>query len=224
MDPLRLCLVFVPIAVYLLMLGVINLARRPFLVSGGRDTAALALAVSGLMLIGPFSLFLPDHSVEYFGSWVWVMVLALYVLVATMGILLSRPRLVIYNISVDRLRPILAEVVAKLDAEGRWAGDSLALPGLGVQLAIDNFSPLKNISLTAVGNGQDFQGWRRLEHTLGDALARETCRVNPHGFSLLGAGLILLTGLGLLISHYPQEFAQSLTDFMVAVLQMLHLQ
>ncbi|MBN2581164.1 MAG: hypothetical protein JXB10_19440 [Pirellulales bacterium] len=224
MDPLRLCLVVGPIAVYLLMLGALNLSRRPFLVSGGRDMAALALAVTGLMIVGPFSLFLSGRSIDYFGSWIWVMILALYALLATMGILLARPRLVIYNISADRLRPILAEVVSHLDAEARWAGDSIALSNLGVQLTIDNFSPLKNISLKAVGNGQDYPGWRRLEHALADALTEETGRPNPRGLTLLFTGLLLLTGLGLMIYHNPQEFTQSLTDFTTAVLQMLHLQ
>ena len=53
-------------------------------------------------------------------------------------LLVLRPRLVIYNISVDQLRPILAELVEQLDSEARWAGDSLALPALGVQLHLDN--------------------------------------------------------------------------------------
>jgi hypothetical protein len=224
MDPLRLCLVVGPVAVYLLMLGVLNLSRRPLIVSGGRDAAALALAVSGLMIVGPFALFLPDRSLDYFGSWIWVLVLALYALMATMAILLSRPRLVIYNIPVDRLRPILADVVTELDAEARWAGDSLALGGLGVQLAIDNFAPLKNVSLAAVGNGQDFQGWHRLECALAKALTREEGRPNPRGLTLLFAGLLLLAGLGLLIYDHPREFAQSLADFASAVLQMLHVQ
>jgi hypothetical protein len=224
MAPLQLCLTVGPIAMYLLMLGIINLGRRPYLVSGGRDTAALALAVIGLMLVGPISLFLPDGSMEYFGPWVWALVLALYALLTAMGILFSRPRLVIYNISVDRLRPILADAVATLDAEARWAGDSLALPGLKVQLAIDHFSPQKNISLTAVGNGQDIQGWRRLERVLGDALAHESGKRNFRGLSLLLAGLLLIGALGWMIAENPQEFARSLADFTTVVMQMLHLQ
>ena len=58
-------------------------------------------------------------------------------------LLLLRPRLVIYNISADKLRPILADVVGQFDGDARWAGDSLAIPGLGVQLYMDNFAPLR---------------------------------------------------------------------------------
>jgi hypothetical protein len=49
------------VAVYLLLLGVVNWSRRPLLVSGGRDAAALALAVSGMAIVGPIELFFPFH-------------------------------------------------------------------------------------------------------------------------------------------------------------------
>jgi hypothetical protein len=59
MDPFRLCLAFGPVTIYLLLLGIVNLGRRPLLVSGVRDTAALALAISGLVIVGPIELFFP---------------------------------------------------------------------------------------------------------------------------------------------------------------------
>ena len=92
-DPLRLCLALGPLAVYLLLLGSINLMRRPFLVSGGRDLAALSLALMGLAVVGPCELFLPEESIVVFGAYVWLMVLALYALWMTMLILMLRPRL-----------------------------------------------------------------------------------------------------------------------------------
>ena len=39
MDPFRLCLALGPVAIYLLLLGAVNLSRRPLLVSGVRDAA-----------------------------------------------------------------------------------------------------------------------------------------------------------------------------------------
>ena len=50
MDPFRLCLGLGPVAVYLCLLGTISLSRRAVLVSGVRDAATLALAVSGLVV------------------------------------------------------------------------------------------------------------------------------------------------------------------------------
>ena len=79
-DPFRLCLALGPVAMYLLLLGAVNLSRRSLLVSGVRDAAALALAVSGLVVIGPMELFFPFESAVKLGSYVWLLLLALYVM------------------------------------------------------------------------------------------------------------------------------------------------
>jgi hypothetical protein len=212
MDPLRLCLALGPLAVYFLLLGAVNLTRRPFLVSGGRDLAALALALTGLAVVGPLELFLPEVSIVYFGAFVWPMVLALYALWMTMIILMLRPRLVIYNITVDKLRPILADVVERLDREARWAGDSLVLPGLGVQLYLDNYSAMKNVSLKSIGSVQDFQGWKKLETALSASLAQEKAGRNFHGLSLFFAGAMTAAALFATIVRNPQSLSQPLSD------------
>jgi len=223
MDPFRLILALGPVAIYLLLLGAINLSRRPLLVSGGRDAAALALAITGMLIVGPFELFLPQASVMRYGPYAWVMVLTFYGLSVAMGILLLHPRLVIYNISADKLRPILAEVVARLDGDARWAGDSLVLPNLGVQLSIDNFRMMRNVSLKSVGGNQDLHGWRRLEQGLIAALNQEEMSRNPRGVILFFAGLVILAGLVTVIARQPQAITQAIFDLVDTVLRMLAL-
>ena len=223
MDPFRLTLALGPAAIYLLLLGMINLSRRPLLLSGGRDAAALALAVTGMLIVGPFELFLPQASVMRYGPYVWVMVLTFYGLSIAMGILMLRPRLVIYNISADKLRPILAEVVASLDSDARWAGDSLVLPNLAVQLSIDNFRTMRNVSLKSVSGNQDLHGWRRLEQGLAGALSQETVSRSPRGLVLIFAGLLILGGLAMVIYRDPQAITQSIFDLTETVLRMLNL-
>jgi hypothetical protein len=220
MDPFRLCLALGPVAMYLLLLGTVNLARRPLLVSGVRDTAALALAVSGLMIIGPMELFFPFHAAVLFGPLVWLLLLLFYAMCSVLVLLSLRPRLVIYNITVDKLRPVLAELVDRLDTEARWAGDSLTLPGLGVQLYVDNFATLRTASLNSAGGHQSHQGWRRLETALGDALTREDVARNPRGLLLLGVGLSLIATMIRAISQNPQVVAQSLLDIAQSLLKM----
>jgi hypothetical protein len=211
-EPLRLCLALGPLAVYFLLLGAINLSRRPFLVSGGRDLAALALATAGLAVIGPFALFLPEDSIVVFGPAVWLLALTLYVLLATMVILVLRPRLVIYNITADKLRPILADVVERLDRDARWAGDSLVLPTLGVQLHLDSFGIMKSVSLKSTGSGQNYQGWKMLETSLSDALDQTKLTRNPRGLGFLALGLLIAAFVVLAIGHNPQSLSQTLAD------------
>jgi hypothetical protein len=211
-HPLGACVALGPVAVYLLLLGAINLSRRPCLMSGVRDTAALALAVVGLVMVGPAQLFFPLAASVRLGVFVWVLLFSMYLLAVVLLLLMVRPRLVIYNISTDELRPILAEVVGKLDADARWAQDSLALPNLGVQLHLESLVWLRNVSLVASGPVQNYQGWRRLELALAAALAQVEVPRNVRAVSLLSAGLILLAFLVLTVSREPQAVAQALLD------------
>ncbi len=222
MDPFRLCVALGPVAIYCLLLGGVHLTRRPLVVSGVRDTAALGVAVAGLILVGPVEMLLPYASIVLFGASVWFFVITLYALALILVLLMMRPRLVVYNITMEQLRPILAEVVEQLDQEARWAGDSLFLPSLGVQLHLETDPMFRNISLVASGHRQNFLGWRRLEHTLRSALAEhETLAENPRvwkvGMALLAVGICLLVFLLIGVASDPQAVAQS-------VLELLHLQ
>ena len=97
------------------------------------------------------------------------------------GVLLARPRLVVYNVSVEELHPVLAEAAARLDAESRWAGNSLMLPKLGVQLHLESFDLMRNVSLVSSGNRQDIDGWRLLARELNTALRPVRVKPNPRG-------------------------------------------
>ncbi len=221
MDPFRLCLAFGPVAVYCLLLAGVHLTRRPLVVSGIRDTAALGIAVAGMVLVGPVELLLPYASAAVFGPNVWFFILTLYALGLVLVLLMIRPRVVVYNVTMDQLRPILAELVQQLDEEARWAGDGLALPSLGVQLHLESFPALRTVSLVASGSKQNFLGWRRLEQTLATALAEnetltETGRVWKVGLGLLAAGLLIGVVLLVRVASDPQAVAQSF-------LEMLHL-
>jgi hypothetical protein len=222
-DPFRLILAIGPVAVYLIFLGMINLARRPLLISGGRDIAALALAVSGMLIAGPFDLFVPQASVAQYGPKVWVMILAFYGLCVALGILMLRPRLVIYNISADKLHPILAEAVAGLDADARWAGDSLVLPNLEIQLFIDSFRSMRNVSLKSAGGNQALHGWRKLEQELAQRLGRETVSRNPYGLGFFFAGSLILGILTAVVYRDPHATTQAIADLADTIVKILGL-
>src|SRR5208282_3230551 len=106
MEPFHLCLALGPVAIYMLLLGVINLARRPLVVSGGRDAAALGLAVSGLVFVGPMALLFPESVAAHFGPtgtrYLWLMSVGLAAICLITVLLILRPRLIIYNISVNQ--------------------------------------------------------------------------------------------------------------------------
>ena len=84
MDPLHTVIAIGPLGVYLLLIGLLNLGRRPFVTTGGRDLAALGVGISGLMIAGPMELFMPEAPARHFGGFVWLLLIALYGLGVTM--------------------------------------------------------------------------------------------------------------------------------------------
>jgi hypothetical protein len=215
-DVFHLCMGLGPVACYLVLLGAINLRNRPCVVSGGSDTTALGLAVSGMIFFGPLALLFPQSAANSLGAhghkFMWAMLATAYGLSFVLVLLYLRPRIVIYNITGEMLRPLLADVALRLDGGSRWAGDCLALPALGVQLHLENSPWMRNMSLVSAGPKQDFQGWLRLRKELTAALREKESPRNSWGLVLTCMGTILFVCLAWDIAREPQAFVQTARD------------
>jgi hypothetical protein len=209
MDPLRFAIAAVPLAAYLILLGVVNLRRRPLLATGGGDLGALGVALSGLVFIGPIALFRPDAATVELGNFVWLFLAAFYLLWVTLAAMLCRPRLVVYNLSAEELRLVLSEAVRNLDNAGRWAGDNLTLPTIGVHGYVEAFAWMRNTSFIAGGGRQDLAGWRRLNRVVERSLRGVDTRPNPRGWLLLGAGIAMLAAATVGLASDPAGVAMA---------------
>ena len=192
MDGVRICVALCALAIYLLWLAYLNLLRRPVLVNGVRDIAALGFGISGMMLVGPIELLHPQTAINQLGSYIWVLSVGMYSLALALVILFSRPRLVVYNVSIEELRPLLAATLEGLDPQHRWAGTCLALPNLNVQLHLESNALMRNVSLVANGDRQDPAGWRQLERALAQQLPVARVRPNVWGPGLSLAALSMV--------------------------------
>lgn len=213
-DPLRLAIALVPLAAYCVLLGLVNARRRPFITTGGCDLAALGAALSGLMLVGPIELFRPEAASADFGGFVWLFLLVFYWLWVWLAVLVARPRLVVYNIRGEELRPVLAEAARKLDPHARWAGDSLSLPNVGVSLHMECFEIMRHCSLIASGGKQDTEGWRRLSAELRTQLTSLRVAPNPRSLGLMIAASALITVSITHMLRKPQQVAQAMQEMM----------
>jgi len=192
-----------PLGGYLAGLGWLHLRRRPIVLQGGWDLALLATAVSGLVLAGPLALVQPAVGAA---AWTTVMLLLVFGLVVATGILAARPRLVIYNVTAEQLRPILAEVVGGLDAAARWAGESVVLPTRGIQLLVDGHGLARSVSVVAVGSRTSAEAWTEFTRRLRTALRGLRVRRNPWGAALAAAGLgIVLIAVGWAVAGRPRS-------------------
>jgi hypothetical protein len=214
LDPLHVTIALGPLATYLVVLGLVNLSSRPLVVSGARDAACLAIAISGLVVAGPMELFLVEEAAVLYGSLVWAMMLAAYALLVVLIILLARPRLVVYNITMEQLRPLLADVVSRLDGEARWAGESLVMPQLGVQLHLEFAAMVQNVQLISAGPEQNLHGWKRLEKELAVALRKSRNHGNLFGVLATGMGMLMAAGITYLLLRDPGEVMHALNEML----------
>lgn len=102
----------VPLAAYFLAIGLLHLRRRPSALAGGWDAVGVSGAVAAAVVLGPIDLLLPASIV---GAWRWVLAIGCFFLLVVTVQLASRPRLVVYNVSIEQLRPIVARVATALD-------------------------------------------------------------------------------------------------------------
>ena len=176
----------------MLLLGLVNCGGGRFSLPAAATWRRSASRFRDLMFVGPLELFRPEAATRSFGNYIWLFLVLFYWLWLVLVVLLARPRLVIYNISAEELHPVLAEVANRLDPTGRWAGNNLSLPGLGVQLHLDSLDIMRNVSLVASGGRQNLDGWRRLARELGRSLSSMRVKANPRavGFARRVAGAV----------------------------------
>lgn len=208
MDTFSACLAFGPLAIYLVLLGAINLQRRALVIGGTRETLSLGLALGGLVIVGPMQLFMPEDAATRFGQYVWLLLLTFYVLSLALIVLISRPRLIVYNASPAELRRALDAAARRVDSEATWAGNSLNMPLARVHLHVENFPPLGNVALMASSDDQSAAGWKRLELSLRETLTDVPVAAGPHGFWMLLFGVLILSALGFWVVDDPERIAQ----------------
>lgn len=184
-----------PAAAYLLALAGLHLRRRPSVVTGASDLLLLAAATAGLAVAGPLALLQPVA-----GGTAWaagVLLLGAGLLFAAL-LLAARPRLVVYNITSEQLRPLVAEVVATLDPTARWAGETVALPGRGIQVHLDGRGGMRSVSVVALGGRTSTEGWAEFSRRLRQSIRGLRVRTSPWAVVFGGCGCGLLAAAAVL--------------------------
>ena len=188
-------------------------------VSGRRDAAALVLAVSGLVFVGPLALLFPErpgradrtrrNEAPLADLHRHVPALGLVLLLLTL-----RPRLVIYNISADQLPPILAEIAQRLDADARWAGDSLFYRGWACRSTWTACAGCETSRWSLPGQAGPPRLGRGYRPSLTAALRSVEAPRGLGGLLLLSAGNVLVLWLAWEIMQDPQAIARTVLDLL----------
>lgn len=173
-------LILLPLAVYLLVLGLgVNRRRHPVMVRGDKNLLGLLLGLSGFLLLGPPS-WLAHPFLRWGSPTYWLAYLG-YVCVLT-GIcwgLMFRQRhtWVIYNIDPFVCTEILQEILAELNIPYTATPGRIAFANGRLMLDIDSTSLLYNVSLRWHGGEPALR--KAVEDRLAQVLAEVETRDNP---------------------------------------------
>lgn len=173
-----------PVAAYLVAVGCLHLRRRPVALSGHVDVALLTLGIAGMVIAGPLALLQPGAGTS---AWTTAVLLLGFAVVVAGAVLAARPRMVIYNVGLDQMRPVVASVAAGLDPTARWAGETAALPARGLQVHLDERGPARTVSVIAAGR-TSAEAWAEFSRRLRRAIRTIRVRPSPWAWAFLTAG------------------------------------
>lgn len=132
-----------PLALYFIVLGLVNSQRHPRLVSSRTDFVTLTVVFMP-MLLWPVP-FLVSH-----GLW-WMLGLGVAVVCGAFSALLPRPHAgwVVYHTTEAETRTIVQHAVRRLGWDARWSEGDLILPEANVRLRCGAFPWLGSVSIHA---------------------------------------------------------------------------
>ncbi|NNE00321.1 MAG: hypothetical protein HKN47_23630 [Pirellulaceae bacterium] len=201
-EPFAMLLALLPLIGYLLILGSIRVLGQTLVTTGSRDIAALGVAISGLVAIGPMELFFPNAAATVFGPWVWVALIAFYSLLVALVALTSTPKLVIYGRTPDELYKPLLAASQRIDSKAKAIdGLRVHLPSVGVHFRLDGYRDVDFAQVIAFEPGVPSRVWAKLLAGLRDELQELPAPATRHGhvmllFAGLLIGILLWQGIG----------------------------
>jgi hypothetical protein len=194
--------VVVPVALYFLVLGLLNSRRRPQLLTARQDFILLIVALCPLVLL-PLLGWL-DMS--------WAGALAATAALAG-GVALAAPRghaWVIYNIPSHQAQEVVERALRSLHADFAPAPGGFRVADGNTAVKITAFAPLHNVSIRLADSDAAFA--RRFEQAVGQTLAACEAPVSPMAVTLLlVATTMLMAPLAMMAQRVP-ELVRLLSD------------
>ncbi len=209
MEPARMAIALVPLALYLFALGLVHARGKPRVVSGLKDHLALGLAISGLVIVGPVELLLPPLLVAQLGPLVWAAILGAYLSAWVVMAFLASPRLVVYNISAEELHALLTKTARSWDQQAHWLGNVLVLPGGPLQVVVEYTAWSRTAVVRYNGGRIDWELWLSWQRHLRQAAATLPARPAPQAAVLFGLATVLAASV---VLSWGQNFQAAVRE------------
>lgn len=203
--PLHIATVVVPVAVYFLVLGLLNSRRHPQLLRGRRDFALLVIALSPLFALPAL-------------SYIGISPLTVVGVAAAVGGLVwaMAPRgesWVIYNTALPQAARAVEQALTAMGLHtARSRRHVFRLQGQDATIEVTSFSLLRNVSIRL--RGGDAPLARRFERELAVVLGEIRTEPHPMAVGLLLVATAMLVAPLALVAHRAGEIVRILTDLL----------
>lgn len=200
---IRIATVSAPVAMYFLILGLLNSRRRPQILSGRLDFALLVAALSPLIIVPAL------HAVG-----VSAVSVSLSIAAVAAGISLLAPRgstWVVYNIAPPQAKRAVRQALGNMRRTWQMDGDVFELDHDQGRLRLSSFPMLRNVSVRFSGSRELSA---ELERELSAVLADIPAETEPATVALL----LVATGMMLaplaFAANHAGEIVRILTDLL----------
>lgn len=197
----RIATIVVPVAMYFLLLGLLNTRRCPQLLTGRQDFALLTVALSPLLL---------QPAVAIFGGGAQAALIAAGAIGLSIWLLAPRGHnWVIYNISLSDARKLVTRSLIDAGLDPQDLGRRLDCGG-GTFLELSSFPALRNVSLRCLG-GTD-ETWQAFAHALHGRLERREVVPSPMAVALLLVATAMIVAPLVMMAQEAPEIVRMLAD------------
>ena len=165
--PVSIISVIVPIALYFLVLGLLNSRPHPQLLRSTEDA---------LLLIGSMALVFVPLVIQRIGASATVLAAAGAGLAAVAWLLMTKPAAwIVYNSSREAVRAAMTKALTAIGCDHHCSGETIDLSG-GGRISLRHVPLLRNTSVRLTGRSHQFA--RQFEHALSGALNAERTEPN----------------------------------------------
>jgi len=195
--------VVVPVAIYFLILGLLNSRKSPQLLTGLEDS--LLLVGCGVLLAVPTIL-------SFFGATGLAITIGLAVVGTAACLFRSRSRVwVIYNLPAVCADKLVEDVLKAMGKPFIRDGDQFLLAGNG-RVEVSSFALLRSVSVRL--HECDEQLRRQFGEILGRATARMSAETSPGAMALLLVAMAMLVAPLTVAAHKAGEIARFISDLL----------
>lgn len=201
---MRVVTIIGPIALYFMLLGLLNTRLNPQMLTGRQDFSMLLIAISPLVL---------QPMVYYLGGGSAMVVACAILIFGAIWLLSPRGRtFVIYNLPRKQGIDIVLKSLDSIGLEGKLTARGIELPqGKGI-VHIDSFLMLRNFSLKLTGGCGET--WEAFEENMAERLGKIETPASPMAVTLLLIATGMIVAPMVLMIHHAPEIVRILTDLL----------